>query len=70
MTAAELREKIRAIIPTVYKAQIKSDTAAVEFDELTKFPELKAVIVDLLTSDFNSFYLPLIGLPPNLQHFV
>tara|TARA_R110000851_G_scaffold332700_1_gene509565 strand:- start:65 stop:538 length:474 start_codon:yes stop_codon:yes gene_type:complete len=55
MNKAELREKIRAIIPTVYKAQIKSDTAAVEFDELTKFPELKAVIVDLLTSDFDSF---------------
>jgi hypothetical protein len=55
MTAAELREKIRAIIPTVYKSQQKSDIAAVEYDELTKFPELKAVIIDLLTSDFNSF---------------
>ena len=55
MTASELREKIRAIVPTVYKAQQKSDAAAVEYDELTKFPELKAVIVDLLTSDFDSF---------------
>lgn len=55
MTASELREKIRAIIPTVYKAQQKSDAAAVEYDELTKFPELKNVIVDLLTSDFDSF---------------
>ena len=55
MTKAELRKKIRAIIPVVYKAQIKSDTSAVEFDELTKFPELKTVIVDLLTSDFDSF---------------
>tara|TARA_R110000803_G_scaffold159981_1_gene223985 strand:+ start:296 stop:748 length:453 start_codon:yes stop_codon:yes gene_type:complete len=55
MTKAELREKIRAIIPTVYKAQLKSDTSAIEYDELTKFPELKAVIVDLLTSDFDSF---------------
>ena len=55
MTKAELREKIRAIIPTVYKAQLKSDAAAVEYDELTKFPELKAIIVDLLTSDFDSF---------------
>ena len=26
-----------------------------EYDELTKFPELKAVIIDLLTSDFDSF---------------
>ena len=55
MTASELREKIRAIVPTVYKAQQKSDAAAVEYDELTKFPELKAVIVDLLTYDFDSF---------------
>ena len=55
MTKSELREKIRAIIPTVYKTQLKSDTSAIEYDELTKFPELKAVIVDLLTSDFDSF---------------
>jgi len=55
MTKSELREKIRAIIPTVYKAQIKSDVAAIEYDELTKFPELKAIIVDLLTSDFDAF---------------
>ena len=55
MTASELREKIRAIVPTVHKAQQKSDSSAVEYDELTKFPELKSVIVDLLTSDFDSF---------------
>jgi hypothetical protein len=28
---------------------------AVEYDELTKFPELKTVIVDLLTADFDKF---------------
>jgi len=55
MTNSELKEKIKAIIPTVYKAQRKSDASAVEYDELTKFPELKEVIVDLLTVDFNSF---------------
>ena len=55
MTAAELREKIRVILPTVYKAQLKSDAAAVEYDELTKFPELKAIIFDLLTHDFDPF---------------
>jgi hypothetical protein len=55
MTAAELREKIRVILPTVYKAQLKSDAAAVEYDELTKFPQLKAIIVDLLTHDFDPF---------------
>lgn len=55
MTKAELRNRIKAIIPTVYKAQQKSNTAAIEYDELIKFPELKAVIIDLLTSDFDSF---------------
>jgi len=55
MTKSELREKIRAIIPIVYKSQLKSDEAAIEYDELTKFPELKAIIVDLLTSDFDAF---------------
>tara|TARA_R110001592_G_scaffold160404_1_gene392603 strand:- start:6 stop:452 length:447 start_codon:yes stop_codon:yes gene_type:complete len=55
MTPEELKDKIRAIIPTVYKAQQKVEKTAVEYDELTKFPELKEVIVDLLTSDFDSF---------------
>ena len=55
MTKDELRNKIKSLIPTAYRAKQKSDAAAVEYDELTKFPELKAVIVDLLTSDFDSF---------------
>jgi len=55
MTAAELREKIRLLVPQVYSNKQKAEKAAVEYDELTKFPELKAVIIDLLTSDFDSF---------------
>ena len=55
MTAAELREKIRMIIPTVVGNRKQADAAAVEYDELTKFPELKAVIVDLLTHEFDNF---------------
>jgi hypothetical protein len=55
MTAEELKAKIKTIIPTVYKAQQKVEAKAVEYDELTKFPELKSVIVDLLTADFDSF---------------
>jgi hypothetical protein len=55
MTAAELREKIRILIPQVYKSKQKAETAAIEYDELTKFPELKAILVDLLTSDFDNF---------------
>lgn len=55
MTSTELREKIKLLIPQVFQNQKKADKAAVEYDELTKFPELKAVIIDLLTSDFDSF---------------
>jgi hypothetical protein len=55
MTAAELKEKIRSLIPQVYSNKQTAENAAVEYDELTKFPELKAVIIDLLTSDFDSF---------------
>lgn len=55
MTKSELRDKIRALVPQVWKNFQKSESSAVEYDELTKFPELKNIIVSLLTSDFNSF---------------
>ena len=55
MTAAELREKIRMIVPTVVGNRKQAEEAAVEYDELTKFPELKKVIVDLLTHEFDNF---------------
>ena len=55
MTAAELREKIRLIVPTVVGNRKQADKAAVEYDELVKFPELKKVIVDLLTHEFDNF---------------
>jgi len=55
MTAAELREKIRLLVPTVVGNIKQAEAAAVEYDELTKFPELKAVIIDLLTHEFDNF---------------
>ena len=55
MTSEELKAKIKTIIPIVYNARKKVESKAVEYDELTKFPELKEVIVDLLTADFDSF---------------
>tara|TARA_R110002012_G_scaffold4681_10_gene21559 strand:+ start:129 stop:569 length:441 start_codon:yes stop_codon:yes gene_type:complete len=55
MTSAELREKIRLLVPTVVGNKKQAEAAAVEYDELTKFPELKAIIVDLLTHEFDSF---------------
>ena len=55
MTAAELREKIRLLVPTLVGNRKQAEEAAVEYDELTKFPILKKVIIDLLTHEFDSF---------------
>jgi len=55
MTREELISKIKSLVPQIYSSTQKSEAAAVEFDELTKFPELKRVIVDLLTADFDNF---------------
>ena len=55
MTKAELREKIRALAFTVVGEKSKAEDAAEAYDELTKFPELKDIIVNLLTHEFDSF---------------
>ena len=55
MTKEEFKEKIKGLAFEVIQDRKKAEIAAVEFDELTKFPELKDVILDLLTSDFDSF---------------
>ena len=55
MTIEELKERIKGLALEVISDRKKSEIAAVEYDELTKFPELKKVIVTLLTADFNSF---------------
>jgi hypothetical protein len=55
MTKAELRDKIQRLAKDVYKDNAKIDDAALAYDELTKFPELKNVIVDLLTVQFDEF---------------
>jgi len=55
MTKTELREKIRALALQVVDETGKADDAAIAYDELTKFPELKDQIVALLTHEFDSF---------------
>jgi hypothetical protein len=65
MTQLELKNKIRELVPSIYsRLQPKKDvldsslnnvTPTIEYDEFTKFPELKKVIVDLLTGDYHSF---------------
>lgn len=55
MTREELRDKIRALTLKVIADKKEVDSKAQEYDELTKFPELKEIIVDLLTIQFNDF---------------
>jgi hypothetical protein len=55
MTREELIMRIKKLAPDVIKQREKAETVAVEYDELTKFPELKDVIIDLLTDDFGKF---------------
>ena len=55
MTREELIQKIKSLAPQALSSVKKAEETAIEYDELTKFPELKAVIVDLLTADYGKF---------------
>jgi len=55
MTKEELISKIKVLAKTAYAERSKAETSAVEYDELTKFPELKQAIIDLLTTEFDNF---------------
>lgn len=55
MTRKELIARIKRLAPQVIKGREKAEAAAVEYDEFTKFPELKQVIIDLLTNEFDNF---------------
>tara|TARA_B110000977_G_scaffold90991_1_gene120796 strand:- start:1201 stop:1626 length:426 start_codon:yes stop_codon:yes gene_type:complete len=55
MTTSELKDRIKKLAKKVYSDKTKSDDAAFAYDELTKFPELKVIIVNLLTPEFDSF---------------
>ena len=53
MTREELIARIKQLVPDVYKSRMGAEQDAVEYDELTKFPELKNVIIDLMTNEFS-----------------
>jgi len=55
MTTDELKDRIRGLAFEVIKDRKKAEISSVEYDELTKFPELKEIIVTLLTADFDPF---------------
>ena len=55
MTREELQGRLKILIKQVYANKRITPEEAVQYDELTKFPELKAVIVDLLTPEYDNF---------------
>jgi hypothetical protein len=55
MTREELVNRLKALTKQVYSNMTVTPEEAVQYDELTKFPELKKVIVDLLTPEYDSF---------------
>jgi hypothetical protein len=55
MTREELIIRIRKLAPEVVNSRKQAEAAAVEYDELTKFPELKEILIDLLTDEFDKF---------------
>jgi hypothetical protein len=55
MTRNQLIDRIKNLTKQAYSAVTVTPEEALEYDELTKFPELKKVIVDLLTFDYDNF---------------
>ena len=55
MTVEELKDKIRTIIRKQQILPTASSTEDIEYDEISRFPELKQTIVDLLSTEYNMF---------------
>jgi hypothetical protein len=55
MNRDELKNKLRVLVKQVYSNQTITPEEAIQYDELTKFPELKKILVDLLTAEYDSF---------------
>jgi len=55
MDKSQLINRIKKLTKEVYSNVSKAEIVSSQYDELVKFPELKRVITDLLTTDFDSF---------------
>jgi hypothetical protein len=55
MDSNELKNRLKVLVKQVYSNRTVTPEEAVQYDELTKFPELKKVLVDLLTPEYDSF---------------
>ena len=69
MTREELVNRLRALTKQVYSNMTITPEEAVQYDELTKFPELKKVIVDLLTPEYDSFVASIDWVAPRPSTF-
>ena len=69
MTKEELQGKLKILIKQVYTNKRITPEEAVQYDELTKFPELKAVIVDLLTPEYDNFVASIDWVAPRPSTF-
>ena len=69
MTREELVNRLRALTKQVYSNITVTPEEAVQYDELTKFPELKKVIVDLLTPEYDSFLASIDWVAPRPSTF-
>ena len=55
MTVEQFKERIRTIVKKVYVPPKEEVDNTIEFEEFKIFPELKTVIINLLTPDYGSF---------------
>ena len=69
MTREALQNRLKILIKQVYANKRITPEEAVQYDELTKFPELKAVIVDLLTPEYDNFVASIDWVAPRPSTF-
>ena len=69
MTREELQSRLKILIKQVYANKRITPEEAVQYDELTKFPELKSVIVDLLTPEYDNFVASIDWVAPRPSTF-
>lgn len=55
MELSKLKSQIQDLAKEIYAEKKKTTDNSLAYDELTKFPELKQIIIDLLTIEFDKF---------------
>ena len=69
MTREALQSRLKILIKQVYSNRTITPEEAIQYDELTKFPELKAVLVDLLTQQYDNFVASIDWVAPRPSTF-